>query len=109
MGLTLPDFPWDSLDSHRDRASEHPGGLIDLSVGSPIDPTPAVATEALANAAQAPSYPLTAGTAELRGAMAAWWERRRNTGPLDALEVMSSIGSKRDGGFASYASRGSVH
>ena len=94
MSLTLPDFPWDSLDSHRDRASEHPGGLIDLSVGSPIDPTPAVATEALANAAQAPSYPLTAGTAELRAAMAAWWERRRNTGPLSALEVMPSIGSK---------------
>ena len=94
MSLTLPDFPWDSLDSHRDRASEHPGGLIDLSVGSPIDPTPAVATEALANAAQAPSYPLTAGTPELRAAMAAWWERRRNTGPLSALEVMPSIGSK---------------
>ena len=94
MSLTLPDFPWDSLDSHRYRASEHPGGLIDLSVGSPIDPTPAVATEALANAAQAPSYPLTAGTAELRAAMAAWWERRRNTGPLSALEVMPSIGSK---------------
>jgi len=94
VSLTLPDFPWDSLDSHRDRASEHPGGLIDLSVGSPIDPTPAVATEALANAAQAPSYPLTAGTAELRAAMAAWWERRRNTGPLSVLEVMPSIGSK---------------
>jgi len=94
VGLTLPDFPWDSLDSHRDRASEHPGGLIDLSVGSPIDPTPAVATEALANAAQAPSYPLTAGTAELRAAMAAWWERRRNTGPLSAREVMPSVGSK---------------
>ena len=94
MSLTLPDFPWDSLDSHRDRASEHPGGLIDLSVGSPIDPTPAVATEALTNAAQAPSYPLTAGTAELRAAMAAWWERRRNTGALSAREVMPSIGSK---------------
>ena len=26
--------------------------------------------------------------------MAAWWERRRNTGPLSALEVMPSIGSK---------------
>ena len=94
MSLTLPDFPWDSLESHRDRASEHPGGLIDLSVGSPIDATPAVATDALASAAQAPSYPLTAGTPELRAAMAAWWQRRRNTGPLTASEVMPSIGSK---------------
>lgn len=94
MSLTLPDFPWDSLESHRARASAHPEGLIDLSIGSPIDPTPAVATAALTDAAQAPSYPLTAGTSALRAAMAAWWERRRNTGPLDALEVMPSIGSK---------------
>ena len=94
MSLTLPDFPWDSLNSHRERASEHPGGLIDLSVGSPIDPTPVVASEALTKAAQAPSYPLTAGTPELRAAMAAWWERQRNTGPLTASEVMPSIGSK---------------
>jgi len=94
VSLTLPDFPWDSLNSHRERASEHPGGLIDLSVGSPIDPTPVVASEALTKAAQAPSYPLTAGTPELRAAMAAWWERQRNTGPLTASEVMPSIGSK---------------
>lgn len=90
----LPDFPWDSLGSYRERAAAHPGGLVDLSVGSPIDPTPAVATEALTDAAQAPSYPLTAGTPELRAVMASWWERRRNTGPLSALEVMPSIGSK---------------
>jgi len=94
VSLTLPDFPWDSLESHRERASAHPGGLIDLSIGSPIDSTPTVATKALQDAAQAPSYPLTAGTPELRVAMAAWWERRRNTGPLDAPEVMPSIGSK---------------
>ena len=94
MGLTLPDFPWDSLESHRERASAHREGLIDLSIGSPIDSTPPVATKALQDAAQAPSYPLTAGTPKLRSAMAAWWERRRNTGPLAALEVMPSIGSK---------------
>jgi succinyldiaminopimelate transaminase len=94
VSLTLPDFPWDSLESQRDRASEHPGGLIDLSVGSPIDATPTVAADALASAAQAPSYPLTAGTFELRAAMTAWWQRRRNTGPLTASEVMPSIGSK---------------
>ena len=94
MGLTLPDFPWDSLESNRERASAHPEGLIDLSIGSPIDSTPAVATKALQDAAQAPSYPLTAGTPGLRAAMAAWWERRRNTGPLNSLEVMPSIGSK---------------
>ena len=94
MSLTLPDFPWDSLESHRERASAHPDGLIDLSVGSPIDSTPSVAMGALTEAADSPSYPLTAGTLDLRATMAAWWERRRNTGPMTALEVTPSIGSK---------------
>ncbi|MBT5576318.1 MAG: succinyldiaminopimelate transaminase [Microbacteriaceae bacterium] len=94
MSLSLPDFPWDSLDPYRQVASSHPDGLIDLSVGSPVDPSPAVATDALASASQAPSYPLTAGTPELQSAMANWWQRRRNTGPLSSLEVVPSIGSK---------------
>ena len=94
MSLTLPDFPWDSLNSYRERAAAHPKSVIDLSVGSPIDPTPRVATEALGGAAQAPSYPLTAGTPELRTAMAEWWQRRRNTGEVDINEVIPSIGSK---------------
>ena len=72
MSLSLPDFPWDSLAPYRQRAACHPDGLIDLSVGSPVDLSPAVATEALEQASQAPSYPLTAGSAELVDAMANW-------------------------------------
>ena len=94
MSLTLPDFPWDSLESHRERASAHPDGLIDLSVGSPIDSSPSVAMGGLIEAANSPSYPLTAGSPGLRATMATWWERRRNAGPMTALEVMPSIGSK---------------
>jgi succinyldiaminopimelate transaminase len=94
VGLSLPDFPWDFLEPYRERAQAHPGGVIDLSVGSPVDPTPLLATDALAASAQAPSYPLTAGTPELLNAMTSWWERRRHVGPLTAAEVMPSIGSK---------------
>ena len=94
MGLSLPDFPWDSLEPYRERAQAHPEGVIDLSVGSPVDPSPSLATDALAASAQAPSYPLTAGTPQLLNAMTSWWERRRHTGPLTAAEVMPSIGSK---------------
>ena len=94
MALVLPDFPWDSLQKYREQASQHHGGLIDLSVGSPVDATPRVATDALAAAAQAPNYPLTAGTTELRAAIAAWWQRRRNTGPLELNQVIPTIGSK---------------
>ena len=44
---TLPDFPWDSLAPYKARASAHPGGLVDLSVGTPVDPTPEAVRAAL--------------------------------------------------------------
>ena len=94
MAFELPDFPWDSLDPYRATAKAHPGGLIDLSVGSPVDDTPEVAKDALRGAANAPNYPLTAGSPELRSVIAAWWERRRNTGPLTPEHVIPTIGSK---------------
>lgn len=94
MALTLPDFPWDSLEPYRERAKEHPGGLVDLSVGSPVDDTPAIAQEALAQAANAPTYPLTSGSTALRETIANWWQRRRNTGALSASSVIPTIGSK---------------
>jgi succinyldiaminopimelate transaminase len=94
MALSLPDFPWDALEASKQVAAAHPEGLIDLSVGSPVDETPAVARDALAQAGNAPHYPLTAGTASLRDAIAAWWQRRRNTGALGSDQVLPTIGSK---------------
>jgi succinyldiaminopimelate transaminase len=94
MAFSLPDFPWDSLEPFKKQAADHPEGLIDLSVGSPVDDTPVIAQEALSRGGNAPSYPLTAGTPELRAAIAGWWERRRNTGPLESAHVIPTIGSK---------------
>ena len=53
LAARLPDFPWDSLDAARARAAAHPGGIVDLSVGTPVDPTPELARRALAEAADA--------------------------------------------------------
>ncbi len=94
MAFSLPDFPWDSLEPFKKQAALHRDGLIDLSVGSPVDDTPVIAQEALSLAGNAPSYPLTAGTPELRASIAGWWERRRNTGPLESAHVIPTIGSK---------------
>ncbi|MDP3207581.1 MAG: succinyldiaminopimelate transaminase, partial [Rhodoglobus sp.] len=47
VSLDLPDFPWDSLTESAERARSHPDGFIDLSVGSPVDPTPDVVRTAL--------------------------------------------------------------
>lgn len=90
----LPDFPWDSLVSYRVRAAEHDDGAIDLSVGTPVDPTPTVIREALAAAADAPGYPQTYGTPELRGAVAEWFARRRGTPGVDPDGVLPTVGSK---------------
>ncbi|TAL43221.1 MAG: succinyldiaminopimelate transaminase [Salinibacterium sp.] len=92
--LSLPDFPWDALVPFRERAAAHPGGLIDLSVGSPVDETPAVVRHALTAATDAHAYPQTAGTAELREAIVAWYARRRSVTGLAADEVLPTIGSK---------------
>ena len=90
----LPDFPWDTLAPHARIARAHPGGIVDLSVGTPVDPTPAVVRDALAAAADAPGYPLTAGTRTLREAVAAWFARRRGVPALDPDAVLPTIGSK---------------
>ncbi|MBM6400844.1 succinyldiaminopimelate transaminase [Phycicoccus sonneratiae] len=101
--LTLPDFPWDSLAPAKERASAFSDpslgddaghGLVDLSVGTPVDPTPRLVQEALAAAADAPGYPQTHGTADLREAVAAWFETRRGAPGVDPAAVLPTIGSK---------------
>lgn len=92
--LALPDFPWDLLEPYAQRARSHPDGFVDLSVGSPVDPTPAVVRDALAAATDAHAYPQTAGTPALREAIVAWYARRRGVGDLSVANVLPTIGSK---------------
>ncbi|KGN43116.1 succinyldiaminopimelate transaminase [Knoellia aerolata] len=94
----LPDFPWDSLAPLKERASSVATGdglgLIDLSVGTPVDPTPEVVQDALRSAADAPGYPQTWGTPALREAVAGWFATRRGVPDVDPDGVMPTIGSK---------------
>ena len=90
----LPGFPWDALAPYAQRAREHSGGIVDLSIGTPVDSTPRLLQEVLAAAADAPGYPTVAGTTEVHRAVAAWFERVRGTGPLPGLGVMPVVGSK---------------
>lgn len=93
MARALPDFPWDVLTPYAQRAAAHPGGAVDLSVGTPVDPTPEVVRRALEASSDAPGYPLTAGTPALRQACAQWVQRRLGAEiPADA--VLPTIGSK---------------
>ncbi|MFN2538261.1 MAG: succinyldiaminopimelate transaminase [Mycobacteriales bacterium] len=89
----LPVFPWDQLVPYGAIAREHPGGIVDLSIGTPVDPTPSVVQDALRAAADAPGYPLTIGTAELRATLVEWANRRLGCA-VDESHVVPSIGSK---------------
>lgn len=90
----LPEFPWDTLSAYAEQARAHPEGIVDLSVGTPVDPTPALVQSALCAAADAPGYPQTYGTPALREAVAGWFARRRGVPELDPAAVMPTVGSK---------------
>ncbi|MFT4185726.1 MAG: succinyldiaminopimelate transaminase [Micrococcaceae bacterium] len=94
FGLQLPDYPWETLAPYQKQAKEHPDGVINLSIGTPVDPTPKLIQEALANHTDAHGYPTTHGMQELREAISAWFARRRNVSNLDPQDIMPTIGSK---------------
>jgi len=88
----LPDFPWDALAPYGAIAKQHPEGAIDLSVGTPVDPTPEFIQEAFRKASNSPSYPVTVGTPELREAITAW--AKNYLGASGDFGVLPLIGSK---------------
>lgn len=95
MGVRdLADYPWDAVTPYRERAARHPHGLVDLSVGSPVDPTPEIIRAALAEATDAHAYPQTVGTPALREAIVDWYARRRAVPDLTVENVLPTIGSK---------------
>ena len=90
----LPDFPWDQLTSYAEQARAHPDGIVDLSVGTPVDPTPAVVRRALESASDSPGYPLTVGRVETRQAAVDWLSRRHGVTGLGLDGVLPVIGTK---------------
>jgi succinyldiaminopimelate transaminase len=92
--VSLPDFPWDTLAEDKALAAAHPGGMVDLSVGTPVDPVPAVVRAALAGpAADVPGYPTTHGPESLRSAIAGSLTRRFGV-TVDPVAILPTIGSK---------------
>ncbi|MCV7418770.1 succinyldiaminopimelate transaminase [Mycolicibacterium litorale] len=90
----MPEFPWDTLATAGALARSHPDGIVDLSVGTPVDPVAPLIRDALAAAGSAPGYPTTAGTPELRASAKAALERRYGITGLAADAVLPAIGTK---------------
>ncbi|MBB2974786.1 succinyldiaminopimelate transaminase [Microbacterium endophyticum] len=95
MGVAdLAEYPWDAVAPYAATARSHPDGIVDLSIGSPVDPTPEVIATSLAAATDAHAYPQTMGTADLRDAITQWYSRRRAVEGLSRNNVLPTVGSK---------------
>lgn len=94
FGLQLPEYPWDAMAPYLQKASGHAGGAVNLSIGTPVDPTPEIIQKALIRASDAPGYPTTHGTSALRRAVVDWFARRRGVPGLDPTDVLPTVGSK---------------
>ena len=90
----LPVFPWDTLADVTATARAHPDGIVDLSVGTPVDDVAPVIRAALADASATPGYPTTAGTPELRASIHAALQRRFGITDVAPAAVLPVIGTK---------------
>lgn len=90
----LPDFPWDSLAEFTACAEEHPNGVVNLSVGTPVDEVAPSIQLALATAAAQPGYPQTAGLPALRTELVGWMRRRYRVSHLSEAGVLPVVGTK---------------
>lgn len=95
-GFEPPAYPYDRLVQLRDKAAAAPGGIVDLSVGTPTDPPPPVVLAALADADDGGAlrgYPPSIGTASLRGAAARWMNATFGV-DVGADAVAACVGTK---------------
>ncbi len=88
-----PPYPYERLDELRAAADAMPGGAIDLSIGTPVDPPPAAVVAALADSGAERGYPPSIGSAELRQSASDWLSRRFGV-EVDASQVAACIGTK---------------
>lgn len=94
LSAFLPEFPWDTLAEATALARSHPDGIVDLSVGTPVDPVAPLIRDALAAASAEPGYPTTAGTPALRASAVAALRRRYGITGLAESSVLPVIGTK---------------
>ncbi len=93
MGFVPPPYPHDRLRDLREVAEGLPGGLVDLSIGTPVDPPPPEVVEALGTSGTERGYPASIGSLEFRRAAAGWVDRTFGV-HLDVEQVAACVGTK---------------
>ena len=99
---SLQTYPFERLSALLAGVTPNPAlRPIDLSIGEPKHPTPALVKQALAGALDGLSvYPRSAGLPELREAAAAWAVRRYSLPSLDPLTQLLPVNGSREALFA---------
>lgn len=95
-GFVPPVYPYDRLVPLRALADKLPGGVVDLSVGTPSDPPPQVVLDALTDPDREQllrGYPPSIGTGALRQAASEWMAQRLGV-PVPAEGLALCIGTK---------------
>ena len=82
------------LKPHSEIGERHPGGLIDLSVGTPCDSPPQAVVNMLSNSKTERSYPKSTGSEEYLNACKAWLTRRLDVKSEYAKNISGCIGTK---------------
>jgi succinyldiaminopimelate transaminase len=93
VGFVPPPYPYDRLDPIKAAASALPGGLIDLSIGTPVDPPPPAVVEALSHSGAERGYPPSIGSDAFRAAASRWFERRFGVA-VPLTQVAACVGTK---------------
>ncbi|HTN66629.1 MAG TPA: aminotransferase class I/II-fold pyridoxal phosphate-dependent enzyme, partial [Burkholderiaceae bacterium] len=98
----LQPYPFEKLRQLLAANTPNPAyRAISLGIGEPKHPTPAFIREALTdNLHGLASYPSTAGSDALRGAIAGWLQRRYGLPPLDAATQILPVNGSREALFA---------
>jgi succinyldiaminopimelate transaminase len=90
---TPPEYPYDRLRRVGDKGLHHSGGVIDMSIGTPVDAPLDTVVHALANSGAERGYPPSNGTLAYREA-AQRWLRRRFDVEVDASAIAACVGTK---------------
>lgn len=92
-GFVPPPYPYDRLDRFKPFAEALPGGMVDLSIGTPCDAPPADVIAALSSSNSERGYPPSIGTAPLRQAARAWMLRRFGV-DIPVAQIGACVGTK---------------
>lgn len=92
-GFVPPPYPYERIDRFKPLGERFDGGLLDFSIGTPMDPPPAAVTEALSRSGTERGYPPSIGTVELRSAAQRWFGRRFDI-DVPIAQIGACIGTK---------------